>query len=102
MHALKLQSSAVAYKYGISGPWWYGAGATVQVLLFAQVSICRNDILYTYSNWLQQLAAKLKLNAPYAHTWLEIVHARWGRTAHFIFMFFGSVMITLLPLDCCH
>jgi len=34
---LKLQSSAVAYKYGISGPWWYGAGATVQVLLFAQV-----------------------------------------------------------------
>lgn len=34
----QLQSSAVAYKYGISGPWWYGAGATVQVLLFAQVS----------------------------------------------------------------
>ncbi|KAI0281759.1 urea transporter [Russula aff. rugulosa BPL654] len=69
--ATLLQSSAVAYKYGISGPWWYGAGATVQVLLFAQ------------------LAAKLKLNAPYAHTWLEIIHARWGRTAHFIFMFFG-------------
>ncbi|KAI0300569.1 urea transporter [Multifurca ochricompacta] len=69
--ATLLQSSAVAYKYGISGPWWYGAGATVQVLLFAQ------------------LAAKLKLNAPYAHTWLEIVYARWGRTAHLIFMFFG-------------
>jgi SSS family transporter len=69
--ATLLQSSAVAYKYGISGPWWYGAGATVQVLLFAQ------------------LAAKLKLNAPYAHTWLEIVHARWGRTAHLVFMFFG-------------
>jgi hypothetical protein len=34
----------VAYKYGISGPWWYGAGATVQVLLFAQVSVRRNDI----------------------------------------------------------
>lgn len=33
----QLQSSAVAYKYGISGPWWYGAGATIQVLLFAQV-----------------------------------------------------------------
>ena len=53
-------------------------------------------------NGLHQLAAKLKLNAPYAHTWLEIVHARWGRTAHFIFMFFGSVMITLLSLDCYH
>lgn len=36
-----------------------------------------------------QLAAKLKLNAPHAHTWLEIVYARWGRTAHLTFMFFG-------------
>jgi len=35
--ASKLQSSAVAYRYGISGPWWYGSGATIQVLLFAQV-----------------------------------------------------------------
>ncbi|KAF8965372.1 urea transporter [Flammula alnicola] len=69
--ATLLQSSAVAYKFGISGPWWYGAGATVQVLLFAM------------------LAAKLKLHAPYAHTWLEIVGARWGKTAHLVFMFFG-------------
>jgi SSS family transporter len=69
--ATLLQSSAVAYKYGISGPWWYGSGATIQVLLFAQ------------------LAAKLKLNAPYAHTWLEIVGTRWGTFAHLIFMFFG-------------
>ncbi|KIJ64007.1 hypothetical protein HYDPIDRAFT_112519 [Hydnomerulius pinastri MD-312] len=69
--ATLLQSSAVGYRYGISGPWWYAAGATVQVLLFAQ------------------LAAKLKLNAPYAHTWLEIVGARWGTAAHLIFMFFG-------------
>jgi len=50
----------------------------------------------------KKLAAKLKLNAPYAHTWLEIVHARWGRAAHIIFMFFGSVMITLLPSDYYH
>ncbi|TDL20265.1 urea transporter [Rickenella mellea] len=69
--ATLLQSSAVAYKYGISGPWWYGAGATIQVLLFAQ------------------LAAKLKLNAPNAHTWLEIVGVRWGTVAHIVFLFFG-------------
>ncbi|OSD07986.1 urea transporter [Trametes coccinea BRFM310] len=69
--ATLLQSSAVAYRDGISGPWWYGSGATVQVLLFAQ------------------LAAKLKLNAPHAHTWLEIVAARWGTVAHLVFMFFG-------------
>ena len=36
-----------------------------------------------------QLAAKLKLNAPNAHTWLEIVAARWGTVAHLVFMFFG-------------
>ncbi|KAK0495471.1 urea transporter [Armillaria luteobubalina] len=69
--ATLLQSSAVAYKYGISGPYWYASGATIQVLLFAM------------------LAAKLKLNAPYAHTWLEIVGTRWGKTAHLVFMSFG-------------
>jgi SSS family transporter len=69
--ATLLQSSAVAYKYGISGPWWYGAGATIQVLLFAQLS------------------AKLKLNAPHAYTWLEIIGARWGKLAHLVFLFFG-------------
>jgi hypothetical protein len=36
-----------------------------------------------------QLAAKMKLNAPYAHTFLEIVSVRWGTAAHLIFMFFG-------------
>nr|GAT50618.1 urea transporter [Mycena chlorophos] len=69
--ATLLQSSAVAYKYGISGPWWYASGATIQVLLFAMI------------------AAKLKLNAPFAHTWLEVVGARWGKAAHLVFMFFG-------------
>ncbi|KAF9519210.1 hypothetical protein BS47DRAFT_1370822 [Hydnum rufescens UP504] len=69
--ATLLQSSAVAYKYGISGPYWYGSGATIQVLLFAMLS------------------AKIKMNAPQAHTWLEIVNARWGRTSHLVFMFFG-------------
>ncbi|KAJ7244394.1 urea transporter [Mycena haematopus] len=69
--ATLLQSSAVAYKYGISGPWWYGSGATIQVLLFAMI------------------AAKLKMNAPFAHTWLEVVGTRWGKTAHLVFMFFG-------------
>jgi len=41
------------------------------------------------SQILFQLAAKLKLNAPYAHTWLEIVGVRWGKIAHLVFMFFG-------------
>jgi len=32
--ATLLQSSTVAYQYGISGPFWYAAGASIQVLLF--------------------------------------------------------------------
>lgn len=30
--ATLLQSSAVAYKFGIAGPWWYAAGAAIQVM----------------------------------------------------------------------
>lgn len=28
--ATLLQSSATAYKFGISGPWWYASGACIQ------------------------------------------------------------------------
>jgi Na+/proline symporter len=28
--ATLLQSSATAYKFGLSGPWWYASGATIQ------------------------------------------------------------------------
>lgn len=66
--ATLLQSSAVAFKLGVSGSYWYAAGATVQVLLFALV------------------AAKLKSNAPNCTTYLEVVKKRWGNTAHLIFM----------------
>ena len=31
--ATLLQSSNVAYQYGVSGPFWYASGATIQVLL---------------------------------------------------------------------
>ncbi|KAM3088419.1 urea active transporter [Clarireedia jacksonii] len=37
--ATLLQSSGVAYKYGVSGPFWYASGATVQILLFATIAI---------------------------------------------------------------
>ncbi|WRT64851.1 uncharacterized protein IL334_001787 [Kwoniella shivajii] len=69
--ATLLQSSATAYKFGISGPWWYASGATIQVLLFAMI------------------ASKLKQHAPYCHTYLEIIRARWGRVAHLTFLCFG-------------
>lgn len=37
--ATLLQSTSVAYKYGVSGPFWYASGATVQIILFATLAI---------------------------------------------------------------
>lgn len=68
--ATLLQSSNVAYKFGVSGPFWYAAGATIQVLLFAV------------------LAVEVKRKAPTCHTVLEIIKCRWGRVAHLVFLFF--------------
>lgn len=81
--ATLLQSSNVAWKYGVSGPFWYASGATIQVLLFGV------------------LAISLKTVAPRAHTFLEIVNARWGTKAHLTFMFFGfcaNIIVTSMLL----
>ncbi|KAK0779002.1 urea active transporter [Friedmanniomyces endolithicus] len=40
--ATLLQSATVAYEYGVSGPFWYAAGATVQIFM---ASTYRNDLL---------------------------------------------------------
>lgn len=69
--ATLLQSSNVAWKYGISGPFWYASGATIQILLFAILAIL------------------VKRRAPTAHTFLEIIRARWGTPAHLVFTFFA-------------
>ncbi|KAL5120136.1 hypothetical protein ACEQ8H_001961 [Pleosporales sp. CAS-2024a] len=71
--ATLLQSSTVAYNYGVAGPFWYAAGATVQILMFSI------------------LACKVKQNAPRCHTYLEIIKARYGRFAHLTFMLFAFV-----------
>lgn len=81
--ATLLQSSNVAWNYGVSGPFWYASGATIQVLLFGV------------------LAVSLKKVAPNAHTMCEIVNARWGKTAHLTFLFFAfcaNVIVTSMLL----
>eukprot|EP00979_Chaetoceros_neogracilis_P012782 scaffold3476_cov286-Chaetoceros_neogracile.AAC.1 len=81
--ATLLQSSNVAWQYGVSGPFWYAAGATIQVLLFGV------------------LAISLKKVAPSAHTMCEIVNARWGRTAHktfLMFAFLANIIVTSMLL----
>ncbi|KAI1150353.1 Na+/solute symporter [Nemania diffusa] len=78
--ATLLQSSSVCYRYGVSGPFWYASGATVQILLFAT------------------LAIELKRRAPNAHTFLEVIKARYGVIAHLVFMGFGLVTNILVSL----
>ncbi|EXJ77969.1 hypothetical protein A1O3_09128 [Capronia epimyces CBS 606.96] len=69
--ATLLQSSTVAYEYGVSGPFWYAAGATVQIFMFSV------------------LACKVKQNAPRCHTFLEIIYYRYGTLTHLVFIFFA-------------
>ncbi|KAJ4359150.1 urea active transporter [Ascochyta clinopodiicola] len=81
--ATLLQSSSVAFRYGVSGPLWYAAGATVQILLFATVAI------------------ELKRRAPNAHTFLEAVRARYGTATHFVYITFGlftNILVTAMLL----
>ncbi|KAI0520660.1 hypothetical protein KFK09_008138 [Dendrobium nobile] len=78
-----LQSSNVAWEYGISGPFWYASGATIQVLLFGIMAI------------------EIKRKAPNAHTVCEIVKARWGTAAHIVFLvfcFMTNIIVTAMLL----
>lgn len=78
-----LQSSNVAWQYGISGPFWYASGATIQVLLFGVMAI------------------EIKRKAPHAHTVCEIVRARWGTAAHIVFLvfcFLTNIIVTAMLL----
>ena len=81
--ATLLQSSTVAYQYGISGPFWYAAGASIQVLFFGI------------------LAIELKRKAPSAHTFLEIIRARYGSGSHKVFLVFAlmtNMIVTAMLL----
>ncbi|TRY74845.1 hypothetical protein TCAL_11429 [Tigriopus californicus] len=69
--ATLLQSSTVASKYGISGPYWYAGGAAIQIILFAILSIM------------------LKTRAPGAKTFLQVIKARFGKRTHLTFCCFA-------------
>jgi SSS family transporter len=82
--ATLLQSSTVAYDYGIGGPFWYAAGASIQIILFGI------------------LAVGLKRRAPNVHTFPEIIKNRFGKGAHKVFLTFAiltnTVVISMLVL----
>ncbi|CAF0785772.1 unnamed protein product [Adineta steineri] len=81
--ATLLQSSSMAYSYGISGPFWYASGATVQIVLFCIIAI------------------ELKRRAPFAHTFLEVIYARYGQMVHLVFIVFcicTNILVTAMLL----
>ncbi|KAH8093139.1 Na+/solute symporter [Cristinia sonorae] len=57
---------------------WYGVGGTIQLAFFAIV------------------ASKVKMNANGAHTFLEIVKARFGTGAHLLFTFYAFLCILVV------
>ena len=69
--ATLLMSSNMCWRVGISGSYWYAAGASVQIMLFAI------------------LATQVKRRAPNMRTFMELVRVRWGKGAHITFICFA-------------
>merc|ERR1712165_297141 len=80
--ATLLQSSTVASKYGISGPYWYAGGATIQIIIFSILSIM------------------LKTRAPGAKTFLQVIKARFEKGTHLVFCTFAFLtnLIVMMSL----
>lgn len=81
--ATLLTSTTQTYNNGVSGAFYYAAGATCQIILFS----C--------------LAIKGKERAPTAHTYLEIVKTRYGKVTHCIYIFWGiatNILVTAMLL----
>ena len=71
----------MAYQYGVSGPFWYAAGASIQVVLFAI------------------LAIELKRKSPMSHTFPEMINARFGKSSHKVFLSFAfltNIIVTAM------
>merc|ERR1719225_2408414 len=69
-------------KYGISGPYWYAGGATIQIIIFSILSIM------------------LKTRAPGAKTFLQVIKARFGKGTHLVFCTFAFLtnLIVMMSL----
>merc|ERR1719456_418925 len=81
--ATLLMSSNMGWRVGVSGPFWYASGATIQILLFAI------------------LAIQVKRRASHMHTFCEIVYARFGMVPHVVMVFFAllaNLIVTAMLL----
>ncbi|KAL8616992.1 hypothetical protein ACOMHN_014163 [Nucella lapillus] len=68
------------FQNGIAGPFWYAVGIIANIFIFPIFSV------------------QFKTKAPGAKTYLQIIHARFGKRAHIVFSFFAiltNVVITI-------
>ncbi|XP_033744244.1 urea-proton symporter DUR3-like [Pecten maximus] len=78
-----LHSATLTTKNGIAGPFWYAVGIMINIFIFPIFSV------------------QFKTRAPGAKTYLQVIHARFGKTAHIVFCCFALltnlvIMIGLL------
>ncbi|KAK3100009.1 hypothetical protein FSP39_013434, partial [Pinctada imbricata] len=73
-----LHSATLTTKNGIAGPFWYAVGVMTNIFIFPIFSV------------------EFKTRAPGAKTYLQIINARYGKTAHIIFC--GFALITNLVI----
>lgn len=65
--------AALCYRYGLALPYWWACGLCFQIALMAALGVLA------------------KIRVPYAHTSLEIVRLRYGRTGHLVFLVMNLV-----------
>ena len=73
-----LESSSVSFQFGISGSFWYAAGASIQILLFVII------------------IGELKKKSPSSHTFTEFLYYRFGKSSHKVFLFFALLTNTIV------
>lgn len=66
--ATLLSSGAWGYSHGVSGPFFYGIGGTIQILLFVF------------------LAIEIKRNSPGCHTVAQLISVRFGKGGHICYL----------------
>ena len=71
-------SSKMGYDYGISGPYWYAAGATIPILLFSAIAVY------------------VKKLAPQLHTFPEFILYRFDKKTHWIMIIIGLLACTIV------
>ncbi|KAK3575937.1 hypothetical protein CHS0354_001140 [Potamilus streckersoni] len=75
-----LHSATLTAKNGIAGPFWYAVGIMINIFIFPIFSV------------------QFKTRAPGAKTYLQVIHARFGRSSHVVFCCFAlltNLVITI-------